>query len=194
MPFYVEMLYTYGPSTQKYTQTKVGRFYNKHDANYILQETIPIGLPISEKIAIALNNDRQRRGKWALEAVMQYENQLITKAEMEMRIALSSKPIDQTRKLPSEKTAYSCSRFDRIRDYLLKNRQELASDSMTSQMPEHTLHNYIQMRGGIVLHSDEWRSFLQVCNAKNIFFKSISPTYCQCLTHAANPTDMRHAA
>jgi hypothetical protein len=61
-------------------------------------------------------------------------------------------------------------RFNEIRDYLFENRLELALDTLNFQMPEHIMYAHILRNGKIDLTADEWRSFLEVCHYKKLFF------------------------
>jgi hypothetical protein len=104
--------------------------------------------------AIRFENARRQRGKKVTFAFEQHMNETI--ADIQSRIILSHKA--SLPKLPPEvPTQPRCIMFNQIRNYLFKNRLELALDTVNGPMPEHTLFNDILNCGGLRLDADEGR-------------------------------------
>ncbi|ESZ98553.1 hypothetical protein SBOR_1085 [Sclerotinia borealis F-4128] len=53
-----------------------------------------------------------------------------------------------------------CPRYDEIKNYLIRQRRELAIDTLKFRMPEHLFYEYIRRNGGLYLSAEEWRGFL----------------------------------
>jgi hypothetical protein len=73
---------------------------------------------------------------------------------------------------PSQKVDLErcCPRFDEIKEYLFRNRRELALDTLNFAIPEHTMLGYILANGGLALTPEEWKYFLSVCGHSKLFF------------------------
>ena len=75
-----------------------------------------------------------------------------------------------TTRPPDDKEIVSCPRYQEIRSYLLRNRNELALDTMNFKMPDHILLAHILNNGFLVIDYDEWTAFLIVAHrAKDLF-------------------------
>jgi len=61
---------------------------------------------------------------------------------------------------PDYKEAVSCPQYQEIRGYPLKNRNELALDTMKFAMPDHIFLAHIQNNGALDISYDEWMAFL----------------------------------
>ena len=66
-----------------------------------------------------------------------------------------------------------CPRWDEIRQYLFNTRgpSNLAWNSMTFEIPEWTLYQYIQFHGGLVITPGEWHCFLVFANYREQLFQ-----------------------
>lgn len=77
---------------------------------------------------------------------------------------------------PIPTVAYTCPRYDEIKQYLFANRapKKLALDTM-SILSEHQFYRYIRDNGGIQLTGMEFRSFLAVADSRGELFMYVPP-------------------
>jgi hypothetical protein len=119
-------------------------------------------------------------------AVLDFENERIIRARCirdQLSVLLdTASTIKQTqgnirvtgrsshRPFPPRPECPRSTRFNEIRDDLFEQRLELALDTLNFPMPEHVMYAHIPRNGKIGLTTDEWRSFLEICHYRKLFF------------------------
>lgn len=120
--------------------------------------------------AAKMEDDRRERTKRIANAAYLSQAEKVKRGEVTDEIKTVNLQESPKSRPPNDSETVPCPRYELISDYLRKNVEELALDSLNFRMPDHMMMSHILHLGGLVIEYDEWTSFLLDTHKRKLLF------------------------